>query len=403
MTPPRIAALDVTRGLAVMGILVANMPAFGLPEAAYFSPLAAGGSTGADRVVWATTFVLVEGKMRGLFTMLFGASLLLVVDRAHAAGNDAARVHYPRMFWLFAFGYAHLYLFWWGDILTHYALVGAVAFLFAPLSTRWLVGIGLALVANHVLTQAGLTLIAFSDTADAALVATRNSLLLVYGVPPASTIAAEVAANRGGFGDAVAWRWANAPTPFRLLNAGTGDTLGFMLFGMAGLRSGFLTGAWPRERYRRWATVSLAIALPAYAGLAAETIRHDFAAPWVVLGSAGGATLLRPLAVAGYAALAVLAASRDGWLQRRVAAVGRAAFSNYLGTTLVTAALFQGWGLGLFGALGRAQLYLVVPLVWALMLAWSTPWLARYRYGPLEWAWRSLSRGEAQPMRRYPA
>ena len=83
----RIATLDFIRGVAVMGILVANLPAFGLPEAAYFSPLAWGGHGPADVAVWFATFVLVEGKLRGLFTLLFGASMLLVIDAARAAGR----------------------------------------------------------------------------------------------------------------------------------------------------------------------------------------------------------------------------------------------------------------------------------------------------------------------------
>ena len=106
----RIDSLDFIRGVAVMGILVANLPAFGLPEAAYFSPLAWGGSAGWDRLAWVATYVLVEGKMRGLFSMLFGASMLLVVDRARAAGDSPARIHYARMATLFAIGCAHLYL-----------------------------------------------------------------------------------------------------------------------------------------------------------------------------------------------------------------------------------------------------------------------------------------------------
>ena len=102
----------------------------------------------------------------------------------------------------------------------------------------------------------------------------------------------------------------------------------------------------------------------------------------------------------GYAALLVgLIRSRaaSAWMQR-VAAVGRAAFSNYLGTSLLMTFLFYGWGLGLYGSVGRAELYLVVLGAWALMLLWSKPWLTHFRYGPLEWLWRSLARGKIQKM-----
>ena len=120
----RVATLDVIRGVAVMGILIMNIVAFAMPEAAYMNPASFGSHGAVDYGVWAVNFVLVDGKMRGLFSFLFGASMLLVIERAEAKGENPLRVHYARMFWLLLFGLAHLYLLWWGDILAHYALVG---------------------------------------------------------------------------------------------------------------------------------------------------------------------------------------------------------------------------------------------------------------------------------------
>ena len=108
----------------------------------------------------------------------------------------------------------------------------------------------------------------------------------------------------------------------------------------------------------------------------------------------------RPLMVVAYAALAVLAARRGGWLVARIAAAGRAAFTNYLGTSILMTGLFYGWGAGLFGRFSRIELWLVVFAMWALMLAWSKPWLERFQYGPFEWLWRTLARWQWQPMRR---
>jgi uncharacterized protein len=105
----------------------------------------------------------------------------------------------------------------------------------------------------------------------------------------------------------------------------------------------------------------------------------------------------------GYAALIVLLFRRPSAVRARFAAVGRAAFTNYIGTSLVTTPIFYVWGLGLYGKLSRAEAWLVVPLVWLLMLLWSKPWLDRFNYGPFEWLWRSLARGKLQPMRRRPA
>jgi uncharacterized protein len=108
----------------------------------------------------------------------------------------------------------------------------------------------------------------------------------------------------------------------------------------------------------------------------------------------------RPLMVVATAALIILLSRRGGALVARIAAAGRTAFTNYLGTSILMTALFYGYGGGLYGSLSRAELWIPVLAMWALMLLWSKPWLDRFDYGPLEWLWRSLSRGAVQPMRK---
>jgi uncharacterized protein len=395
--PDRLLTLDVIRGVAVMGILLANIAAFSLPEAAYFSPLAWGGTGPADIAAWLANFVLVEGKMRGLFSFLFGASMLLVIDRAEGAGRSPARVHFSRLGVLFLIGIAHLYLVWWGDILAHYALVGAVAFLFVRLDTRQLVAAGLVCLLLSLLTS-GMGLLAMIDAADGRNPAVWNSFATSFGVPARELLVGEVQAMRSAWVDQLAWRWKHASGMLAFLAAVGPETLSAMLLGMAGFRSGFLTGGWERARYRRWTIVTLAIALPAYALLGAATIRSGFDQRWVFFGSLVGSVPFRVLAVAGYSALIILAVRPGGWLTERVAAVGRTAFSNYLGTSALVTAMFYGWGLGQFGQWSRASIFLVPPVVFGVMLAWSRPWLQRFHYGPLEWFWRSASRLELAPM-----
>ena len=137
---------------------------------------------------------------------------------------------------------------------------------------------------------------------------------------------------------------------------------------------------------------------PAYI-LVAFIAAGRFAVPLLMMAMAA-TVLFRPLMVVAIAALVILATRRGGKLVDRIAAAGRAAFTNYLGTSLVMTFLFYGYGLGWFGTLSRAQLWLVVLPMWVLMLAWSKPWLDRFQYGPFEWLWRSLSRWEMQPMIR---
>ncbi len=399
----RIVALDVIRGIAVMGILVANLPAFALPGAAYFSPVAAGGTGPADITMWFANFVLIEGRMRGLFSFLFGASMLIVADRAQAAGDDPGSVHLARMVTLFVIGCVHLWLVWWGDILSHYALVGLIAWPFTRLSARPLIAFGLAatLVGLALATSGLAVLLAAAARDTPGAIATWNGYAAVFGTPPAAAIIAETAAQNGGWPAGVAWRWHHATSPLTTLLVVGPQTLGAILLGMAAYRTGFLTGAWSRARYRRWAVRGLGLSLSGYAVLGLLVLHHRFAVPWVYGASLVGAEPLRMIGAVGYAALILSLVRPGGAWTARIAATGRTAFSNYLATSIVMTGLF-GWGFGQFGEWRRATLYLLAPVAWAIMLGWSSPWLRRYRYGPLEWLWRSLSRGEWQPLRRSP-
>ena len=130
-TPTRIRTLDLIRGVAVLGILAVNVAGFAAPDSAVFSPDMPRPGVWQDHAAYLVTFILFEGKMRALFSMLFGASLLLFVQRADAAGRDGARLQTRRLAWLLLFGYLHFALIWDGDILFLYAAIG-----FAALAVR---------------------------------------------------------------------------------------------------------------------------------------------------------------------------------------------------------------------------------------------------------------------------
>ena len=406
--PDRILTLDAVRGVAVMGILLMNIVGFAMPDAAYANPYAYGGHGSADFAVWLANYVLIDGKMRGLFSLLFGASLLLVAERAEAKGENAAIVHYSRMAWLFVFGMAHLVLLWPGDILNHYALVGAVAFLFRKLPPYKLVTLAIVLLA----VEFGLVLDAGSQIAaqEAAVRAGGASaeVLRAYaanratlGMPPPAEIAHDLAVHRSGYGAIFADRWPEAwRAPGQAFSFLGLETLAYMLLGMAALRSGLLTGAWPRRRYVAGALIGFGIGVPACLLVASIPIRHGFDVASVAASDLVWPEPFRPVMIVGWACLIVLLVRRGGVLTARIAAAGRMAFSNYLGTTLICTTLFYGYGFGLYGRLSRADLYLVVAGVWLAMLSWSKPWLARFQYGPLEWLWRSLARRGLQPMRK---
>jgi len=407
----RIATLDIVRGVAVMGILAMNIVAFAMPGAAYLNPMAYGTEGPADLASWVFSFILIDGKMRGLFSFLFGASLLLVVERAEASGQSPARIHYSRMAWLLVFGLIHFYLIWWGDILSLYAPVGMIAFLFRRFSARHMLHIGIGLIVVQFLLFIGFSLSLFQQAAEAARPGASAATLAAWadtqdgiGLYPPARLAGILASYRGSWLGIVADNWAhNAFSPLSSLWLFGAETLAYMLFGMAALRSGFLTGAWSDRTYRRVAAMGFGIGIPAYALFTWLILSVHFDVPMLVTFSVAATVLTRPAMIVAIAATVILLTRRRGALTQRVAAAGRAAFSNYLGTSILMTALFYGWGLGLFGSLSRVQLWIPVVLMWTLMLLWSKPWLDRFAYGPFEWLWRSLARGEVQRMRRAPA
>ena len=406
-SPARIETLDIVRGVAVMGILAMNIVAFAMPIQAYFSPFAFGSDSTVDLATYAFNFILIDGKMRGLFSFLFGASMLLVIQLANAKGESAASVTYRRQFWLLAFGLIHFYLIWFGDILVGYALAGMVAFFFRNRGVKALIGWGVALVALQFAIMAASATYAFSlsaaladPNASAATIAEWKAFTTDFAASPAR-LQEIVALHLGPWTGLVREQMTENlwdPLVFSLLFGP--ETLAYMLFGMAALKSGLLTGAWSEARYERWALVGFAITIPAYGILCWLLFADGFSITGIFTWHMAATVPLRPLMVVAYAALIIDLTRNGGWLVDRIAAAGRAAFTNYLGTSILMTALFYGWGLGLYGSLGRAELYLVVCAMWALMLLWSKPWLDRFAYGPLEWAWRSLARWEVQPIRR---
>lgn len=395
----RHVSIDAVRGFAVLGILLMNIVGMGLPSFAYINPTYAGGSTGADFWTWAINNVLTDGKMRALFTMLFGASTVLIADRAEGGALGPVATHYRRMGWMLLFGLAHAVFFWFGDVLVVYALAGLVLFPFRRLSTRTQLVIGVtilaALLAKNV-WQAGLleTLHAAAMAPDApasAVKAWQEASMAVQAPPEAK--AAELAGFGGDFMSALKAR-LNMLTLFYVVLLPTDmfpEALGQMFVGMALFRTGFFTLGWSNRAYGLMIAFGYLICVPLTAWLAANIARSGFD-PLVLHSQEAWQQITRPFIGLAHAAV-VLLIVRSGALAalvKRFAAAGRMAFSNYLGTSIITSTIFCGYGFGLYGDLSRSGLLWVVAGVWAFILLWSKPWLDRFHYGPFEWAWRSL-------------
>ncbi|MGN6500062.1 MAG: DUF418 domain-containing protein [Tsuneonella sp.] len=396
----RLVSLDFTRGIAVMGILGANIVGFGQPYLAYMWP--GGFVTGDDRVsdwLWVLQFTFIDGKMRGLFTLLFGAGLVLFAE--HIAARGGSRWLQPRrLVWLFVFGLLHFYLLWRGDILTLYALCGFIAL---P-ALRW--------PPVHQFT-AGLVAYLFGglwSTATFGHLWWADRTAAPGRSPLAGSLASEradgareIAINtQGSYADYVAhalgahrWNWVDLFT-YTVL-----ETIPLMLIGMALYRAGLFDGRLDRREQARWGWIGFAAGTALTLALALWTMADGLTYAGTMFAFLGPQSLTRLPAVLGLAALLALWGPRaSGWLGSRVAAAGRMAFSNYIGTSLAMLFVFGNWGLGLFGSLDRPRLYLVMLAMCGLMLAWSKWWLGRFRYGPLEWLWRCLTYWRRFPLRR---
>lgn len=402
----RIVSLDLIRGVAVLGILAINIAGFAGPSAATLTPHIPRPAGPLDEASFAAAFVLFEGKMRALFTILFGAGLLLFIDRAEARGRNGDVLQLRRLSWLMLFGLLHYFLFWWGDILFLYGMAGILALFLRHLPPRTMLALALVAFTGWHLAQLAASVpdlraeehvrLGTASPAEAA----RHAEFLHDVTAQAAT---ELAENRMGFAEQIGVKLSERPLrPIETAPATLPETLPLVLIGMALLRSGFFAGAWPRRRL--WTLAlggglvggALTLALlgwvwPRHFPLRAMSVALLYA------------TALPHLLMAlAYAALLVLATPRlaGARLGRRLVAAGRMAFTNYLATTMVMTAIFYGWGLGLVGKVGHAGQFGFVALGWALMLGWSAPWLARFRQGPLEWLWRSLIERRALPMRR---
>lgn len=408
-TTTRYESLDAIRGVAVMGILAMNIVAFALPFSAYVNPFAGGPVGNVDLATWFFNFVFIDSKMRGMFSMLFGASTLLVIQSAQASGRSAAGSHYSRMLWLAIFGLIHFYFIWFGDILFLYAMCGLILFAFRNASVKALVIWAILFFVIALAFLGGFwVMIALAEAGKLppeAIAQMQGDLAQMNADmgPNSASYAKEIAVHLGSYGSIVSDKLGpKATEPFIQALMFLWETMGLMLIGMALFKSRMLTGEWETARYRKWALTGFLVATPPLAGLGWYQYASGFSAVSTFGASLSLSMPFDVIMTIGWAALIMLLikTAASAAVRVRLAATGRMAFTNYLATSIVMTTIFYGYGLGLFGSVGRTALYLFCFGMWAAMLLWSKPWLERFNYGPLEWIWRSLSRWKLQTMRK---
>ncbi|PLN69525.1 hypothetical protein CWN75_08200 [Klebsiella pneumoniae] len=370
----RNVTLDFVRGVAILGILLLNISAFGLPKAAYLNPAWSGSASLSDAWTWALLDLLAQVKFLTLFALLFGAGLQLLLPRGK-------RWIQSRLTLLALLGFIHGLFFWDGDILLAYALVGLVSWRMVReahhVKSLFNTGVVLYLTGIAVLVLLGLisgTAANRSWAPDAANLQYEQYWKLHGGMEAVSNRADMLSDNLLALGAQYGWQLA-----------------GMMLMGAALMRSGWLKVQFSLRHYRRTGALlvaaGMAVNLPAI--FAQWYLAWDYR--WCAFLLQAPRELSAPLQAIGYAALAwgywpQLCRFR---LVGAIACVGRMALTNYLLQTLICTTLF--YHLGLFMRFDRLQLLAFVPPIWAVNLLVSSLWLRRFRQGPVEWLWRQLT------------
>lgn len=375
----RIAPLDIARGAAIIGVVLMNVAAIALPQAVNIAPDAGRGSL-ADSLVWLLQFLFVDGKARALLAMLFGASTLLVIDRAEMDGRDGVKAQRRRLLWLLPIGLAHYILLWSGDILMLLAIGGLIALRFTGNEPLDLVKAAFLFFAAQLLIVIAFAAMAYWSTSpDSYHALLQREMVLDIGL------------YRDGYGAISMQRIAEFPQSAGILALhALPETLGFMMLGMAMAKGGFFFGQWTPDQYRRSARHAYLVGLPPLLALGLWAIGTDDPRTADMIGYAAAFPFRIPVTI-GHAALLVFAA--DGASRIRLgalAAVGRLALTNYLLCSLVMTSLAYGYGAGLYAHVGRVGLLGMAFALILLMLLLSPVVLARFGQGPAERIWRRL-------------
>lgn len=420
----RIAALDVARGLALLGILLVNVEFFALPFGVA-AEVGGNAASGLGRALSAAVAILCEGKFYPLFSLLFGIGLALQKRSAAARGVAFHSFYLRRLGFLAGAGVAHALLLWYGDILFVYSVAGLLLLIASRVGGRRLLSVGVALLLIGVLLSSSMALIAGLaspresaeiETATAETAAESPASGAERAGPFRRLIGALAAGDAPEPGSEI---WRNAETEaFRdgpyldavgvraldfvailvgQLFGGGFHIVGLFFLGAGILELGFFEpgSSWPR----RMALAGAALGLPlVVVGFLLEGSTGDFGLFfWTLCNTIGG-----PLLALAYLSLVTL---RVGWraggpLSRALARTGRMAFTNYLAQTVIATFVTYHWGLARFGSLDAMERYALAAAVFALQVGASVLWLRGFRLGPLEWIWRSVTYGRRMPLRR---
>ena len=393
----RIHSIDALRGFAVLGILIINVQWMSMIEGAATNPTIFPPFEGANRWVWILSHLLAEQKFMTIFSMLFGAGVILMASRVEARGLSSKGLHYRRMMVLLLIGLVHAYLIWFGDVLVTYALCGMLVYPFRNRAPRTLIIAGVAVVAvSSILSLASGWSMQFWPRE------TMNGMIEDWQPGP-ERIAQDMAAYRGSYLEVLRYR---APSAFAfhtsvflfwaLWRAG-----GMMLAGMGLFKLGVFSARRSRQFYLTLLGTGLFIGIPIVAWGILLNLRAAWAIEYSFFFGIQFNYWASLIVSMGWVALVMLACQSRGFapFTTPLVAVGRMALTNYLMQSVLCTWIFYGYGLSLYGRVERPGQLMIVLGIWVFQLIVSPLWLRHLRFGPAEWFWRSLTYGRRQPMR----
>ena len=418
----RIASLDILRGFALLGILLVNILGFGMASIGYFHPFVGlGNNAELNYAVWGAVNLFFEGSMRGLFSMLFGAGVVMFTTGfgSHSGTGKSARLHYRRTFFLLVFGIFDAYvLLWTGDILIAYAIAGAILYPLRNTKPKTLIILSavILLCSSFVFATAGTLM---TEGRDAAAVIEANpegnhstelheQADLWYEADGTFTynetaIQEELDLRRGSYSQVAKYsaKTVNEQLMFFTPLFMMWDAIGMMLLGMAAYRLGFLSAQRSKKEYLRLTIFGFSIGLLVNGIELYQAVESNYDV-LVISGWFQGTYHIGRVSMAlGWLGLVMLVCQSELWptLRLQLSAVGRTALSNYLLHSLLCLIIFTGAGFGLIGTFERWELYVIVLAIWIFQLFASSWWLKRYAFGPAEWLWRTMTYGSKQKWR----
>ena len=417
----RLQSMDILRGVALLGILMINIEDFASPWQNLFNPTLSFEFTGSNYMIWFLKQFIFQGKMWALFSILFGAGAYLLITRAENRGKAAgiADIYYRRLFWLLFFALIHGYLIWSGDILYYYAIVGLFLYPIRKLSVRgMLIAVSVLLLISSaisyldyrddVLLQKQVTEIEAINIPGKELTKEQQAVMEEWKLkdamynPDQETLQKQIRTkSKGTYLEIIKYEKAGVRYGYTDMFYGWlfFVTLMMMILGLALIKAGILSAKSKNRTYLLLMVFGYVIGFSLATFRVQYLLAHNFSTLSRIVSRILWQTEIILVALGHIGLICLFCKSHIlGWLKISLAAVGRMAFTNYILQSLIGIFLFYGFGFGLFGTMDKTEQLWVVGAVWLFQLIASPIWLKYFRFGPLEWVWRSLTYWQCQPM-----